>query len=35
MKRRALALYNIGNNKPVKLIDFIHALEDALGKKAR
>ncbi|NLI53958.1 MAG: NAD-dependent epimerase/dehydratase family protein [Clostridiales bacterium] len=28
------ALYNIGNNKPVRLLDFIRALEDALGKKA-
>ena len=28
------AIYNIGNNKPVKLIDFIGALEAALGKSA-
>lgn len=28
------ALYNIGNNKPVALIDFIRALENALGRKA-
>jgi UDP-glucuronate 4-epimerase len=28
------ALYNIGNNKPVRLIEFIEILEDALGKKA-
>jgi UDP-glucuronate 4-epimerase len=27
-------LYNIGNHTPVKLLDFIHTLEDALGKKA-
>ncbi len=27
-------IYNIGNNSPVKLIDFIHAIEDELGKKA-
>lgn len=27
-------VYNIGNNQPVKLIDFIHAIEDSLGKKA-
>lgn len=27
-------LYNIGNNKPVKLMDFIEALEEVLGKKA-
>jgi UDP-glucuronate 4-epimerase len=29
------ALYNIGAGKPVELMDFIHTLEDALGKKAR
>ena len=28
------AVYNIGNNKPVRLLDFIHALERALGKTA-
>ena len=28
-------LYNIGNNSPVKLLDFIEAIEDALGKKAK
>lgn len=27
-------VYNIGNNKPEKLMDFIAALEDALGKTA-
>jgi UDP-glucuronate 4-epimerase len=27
-------IYNIGNSHPVKLIDFIHTLEDAIGKKA-
>jgi UDP-glucuronate 4-epimerase len=27
-------LYNIGNNSPVKLMDFIEAIEQALGKKA-
>ncbi|MSS76795.1 MAG: NAD-dependent epimerase [Methyloglobulus sp.] len=27
-------VYNIGNNKPVQLLDFIAALENALGKKA-
>ena len=27
-------VYNIGNNKPVKLMDFIETLENALGKKA-
>lgn len=28
-------LYNIGNNNPVQLMDFIAALEKTLGKKAR
>ncbi|MCB6992793.1 NAD-dependent epimerase [bacterium 210820-DFI.6.37] len=28
-------VYNIGNNKPEKLMDFIHALEKALGKEAK
>ncbi|MCP4134613.1 MAG: NAD-dependent epimerase [bacterium] len=28
-------IYNIGNNSPVKLIDFIEAIEQALGKEAR
>ncbi len=27
-------VYNIGNNNPVHLLDFIGALEDAIGKKA-
>ena len=27
-------IYNIGNNKPVALMDFIAAIEDALGRKA-
>ncbi|MCJ8209617.1 NAD-dependent epimerase [Mucilaginibacter sp. RS28] len=27
-------LYNIGNSSPVKLMDFIEALENAIGKKA-
>jgi UDP-glucuronate 4-epimerase len=27
-------VYNIGNSKPVKLMDFIHSIETALGKKA-
>jgi UDP-glucuronate 4-epimerase len=27
-------IYNIGNGKPVQLMDFIHSLEDELGKKA-
>ena len=28
-------VYNIGNNKPVKLMDYIDALEKTLGKKAK
>ncbi len=28
-------IYNIGNSKPEKLLDFIHAIEAELGKKAR
>ena len=28
-------IYNIGNNNPVKLMSYIRALEDALGKKAK
>ena len=28
-------IYNIGNNNPTKLMDYINALEKALGKKAR
>ena len=27
-------IFNIGNNSPVKLLDFIEAIEEALGKKA-
>lgn len=27
-------IYNVGNNNPVTLMDYIHALEAALGKKA-
>ncbi|MES2649749.1 MAG: NAD-dependent epimerase [Bacteroidota bacterium] len=27
-------VYNIGNNKPVNLLSFIHQLEDCIGKKA-
>jgi UDP-glucuronate 4-epimerase len=30
----AYSLYNIGNSKPVKLLDFIEAIEDVTGKKA-
>lgn len=29
------ALYNIGNSNPVKLMDFIEAIEEALGKTAQ
>ena len=28
-------VYNIGNNNPVKLMDFIRAIEDSIGKKAK
>jgi UDP-glucuronate 4-epimerase len=28
-------IYNIGNNKPVQLLDYISAIEKALGKKAK
>ena len=28
-------IYNIGNSSPVKLMDFVEAIEDALGKKAK
>ena len=28
-------VYNIGNNKPVKLMDFINILENKIGKKAK
>ena len=28
-------IYNIGNNNPVKLMDFIDAIEETLGKKAK
>ena len=28
------AVYNIGNHNPIKLLDFIRAIESALGKKA-
>lgn len=27
-------IYNIGNNNPIKLMDYIEALEEAIGKKA-
>jgi UDP-glucuronate 4-epimerase len=28
-------IYNIGNSQPVKLLDYVKALEKALGKKAK
>ncbi len=31
----AYKIYNIGNNAPVKLMDFIEILENAIGKKAQ
>ena len=31
----AYRIYNIGNNKPVQLLDFITAIESSLGKTAR
>ena len=33
--QRAHMLYNIGHNQPVELMDFIHTIEEATGKKAR
>ena len=33
--RAPYKIYNIGNNSPVKLMDFISAIEEATGKKAR
>lgn len=30
----AYKIYNIGNNQPEKLMDFIEILEDAIGKRA-
>jgi len=27
-------IFNIGNSQPVPLMDFIHTMEDAIGKKA-
>ncbi len=33
-KEKPYRLFNIGNNKPVKLMDFISTLENNLGKKA-
>ena len=33
--RPLIASYNIGNNRPVKLMDFIQILENCLGKEAQ
>lgn len=33
--RAPYRIYNIGNNRPVQLLDYIAALEKALGKKAK
>jgi UDP-glucuronate 4-epimerase len=33
--RAPYRLYNIGNNSPVKLLDFIESIEESLGRKAR
>lgn len=34
-KQPAYAVYNIGNNTPVKLLDFVETLESVLGKTAQ
>ena len=34
-KKQLYKIYNIGNTVPVKLMDFINALEHSLGKKAK
>ena len=31
----AVRIYNIGNNRPIELMDYINAIEKALGKKAK
>ena len=28
-------LFNVGNNSPVALMDYVHAVEEALGKKGK
>jgi UDP-glucuronate 4-epimerase len=33
--RAPYRVYNIGNNQPVHLLDFIRMLEEAIGKKAK
>ena len=33
--KAAYRVFNIGNNSPVELMSYIHALEDCLGKKAK
>ena len=32
---KSFEIFNIGNSKPVKLLDFIHSIENVLGKKAQ
>jgi UDP-glucuronate 4-epimerase len=34
-KQKKYKIYNIGNSKPVKLLDFIEALEQSFGKTAQ
>lgn len=33
--RAPYRIFNIGNNKPVQLLEYIHVLEEALGRKAK
>lgn len=35
LPQKAYRIYNIGNSKPVELMDFIAAVEQAVGKKAK
>src|SRR5699024_10524981 len=35
LPEKAYRIYNIGNSKPVQLMDFIAAVEQAVGKKAK
>jgi UDP-glucuronate 4-epimerase len=32
---RGFEIYNLGNSNPVRLLDMVHCIEEALGKKAR
>ena len=34
-KTGPFAIFNLGNNKPVMLLDFIYTIEKILGKKAK